>query len=199
MQAVSLATGFLVRSLVVLGIFLALWPMVRKPYAALFRSAGNCLVDSSSSGRARFSRLEDGDENHDTRLDVVHLEKGIGNKVSLSSRGHGFLPTAFVVALALATPTSWRTRLRITFWSVTWVHVYILAKLMLLPVANDPPHPAGGTSVVIFGKTILESFFWIVGTSASGWMIVPIIIWASVAMSQTDLVAIVRTRGLTTK
>jgi len=186
MRVVRPAAGFFVRSMLLVALFLALWPVIRDPYAQLFRTAGNCLVGLGSYGRVWYSHPANDDENHDTQLVVVDRQTGTGTKVNLSSRGHGYLPTAFVLALTLASPIPWRVRLRATFWSILWIHAYIALKLMLFPIAYglDGTENTGTTTLLI--KTILERFLWIVGSSSAGWMVVPLIIWASITVCRAD-------------
>jgi len=189
MRAARVIGGFFVQSMIVYSLLLAMWPILGGTYANLFRTTGNCLVGLGSNGRVWFSPSAKGDENHDTQLVLVDPQTGAGRRVSLSSRGHGYLPTAFVLALTLSSPIRWRRRFWATAWGLVWIDAYIALKLALFPVAYG-----AGDTIELFPEVLsdaLRHVFWVIGTSATGWMIVPLIIWALATIRHKDWPTIV--------
>jgi len=87
------------------------------------------------------------------------------------------MPTAFVLALTLATPVAWPRRVWSALWALLWVNLYVAIKLALFPIAYGGDDPVGAMTFA----GILRWVFWVVGASSVGWMLVPLLIWAILA------------------
>ncbi len=181
MSAAKAAGGFFVRSLLVFVALFATWPVVGATYASVFRGAGNGIVGFGSGGSVRFIEPADKTAPHDVELTLRDREEQAKRSVAVSSRRHGFMPSAFLFALIVATPVSWSRRARATAWAFVAMHAYIAVKLALMPIAY-PINAASG-----YWPDVLAGFFWVVSGSSAGWMMVPLVIWALATLRKSDL------------
>jgi len=177
---------FFLVAMLVFSFLVVLYPAIAHRYSSFIRTAGNGLVGLGSSGRVWYSLNTERDEVHDIHLALVDPRTGRGRSVVLSSRGHGYFPTILVLALTLATPIPWCRRFVAAFWGLLWIHAYIVVKLMLFPVAYGLDVTGSVPEFDLIVNRILTSLCWVVGSSSAGWMIVPLLIWASVALPRFD-------------
>ena len=184
MAAAKAAGGFFVRSLIVFVALLATWPVVGATYANVFRGAGNGIVGFGSDGRIRFTEPADKTAPHDVELALRDREAQAKRSVAVSSRRHGFMPSAFLFALIVATPVSWSRRARAAAWAFVAIHAYIAVKIALMPSAYAISAASGD------GSGVLAGFFWVVSGSSAGWTMVPLAIWALTTLRKSDLATI---------
>ncbi len=168
----ALITFFFLFLLIFAGLLL-LWSPLAVGYGWCFRIAGNGLVGGGSPNPVWFERAEKLTELHDVQVVVVDPRDHTKRSTPLSSYRHGYMPTAFILALTLATPIAWRRRFWSALWALFLVHNYIALKLVLFPVAYG-----GGESGTWSVPGVLRWMFWVVGASSVGWMLVPLVIWA---------------------
>jgi len=168
--------GFFVLVLVYCALLLAPWPGLDGAYAAAFRAGGNVVFHRFWFWPEGWVRFVDPDAR--TAVDLppgvrLPAAEGVKDTVMIlenrstprflgflrtSSREVGYKPTAVLIALMLATPTSWRRRGKSLLWGLLLVHGFILLRLTVTLVANGFGadkgyalfHPAE------FGMTVLD-------------------------------------------
>lgn len=117
------------------------WPLLRPLYAPAFRGVGQQALTVLSPGPAWLRvRLVAGADPAvamdqiapDTTVRLEHREmKGTG-AFGASSLFHGWLPTSVLLALFLAaTPLPWRARRAPLLWALAWLHLFLLARLVV--------------------------------------------------------------------
>ncbi len=118
--------GFFLRFLIVYAVLMALWPAVGDVYGSLFRTGGKSLFGPfPSSGQVRFEHLPDAEGMNDTRIWVRRPGLRKWRRFRVSSRHMGYLSTALLTGLLVATPLPWRRRTRAIIWGLLVVHVFI--------------------------------------------------------------------------
>jgi len=160
--------------LLIFVVLLRLWSPFGTGYGRIFRAAGNGLVSAESRSRVWFEQPEKTDDHHDVQVVVGNPKKHAKRSTPISSYRHGYMPTAFLLALTLATPVAWLRRLWFVLWGLLWVNFYVAIKLALFPIAYGGDDPIGAWTL----PGVLRWTFWVVGASSVGWTVVPLLVWA---------------------
>lgn len=189
MTTAKTLSGFFARCMFIFVVLMLLWPAVGASYAAMFQSAGNALVGFGSHGRVSFSAPNDVERHRDTEVVILDREAGRRRSGTVSSRRHGFMPTAFLLGLILATPVTWPRRARAVLFGLFWVHCYLALKLVLLAVQYGVADVAGPLAPEQFLKKCLLFASWVVSGSYGGWAIAPLLIWGTVTLRRQDWAA----------
>lgn len=174
---------------------MAPWPGLEEAYGRLFRAGGNLLfVRFGPGGAVHYRPLTTPDpKDRDMELVLTNLRNGAEYTFIGSSRLQGYRPTAFILALTLATPIPWSRRWRAVLWGLLGIHVYVdLKAAVFLLVAFS-----GDNSLALFrlgqtGKGFLEYLNWLVVVSYAGWLILPLIIWVLVTFHRKDWEAVLQ-------
>jgi len=125
MNSLRPALGFLARFLLVFVLLAAPWPGLHEGYAAVFCGAGNLLFGRfGSDGRVRFRPKPQADRKSDMELELRNRSNDAEYVIEGSARLQGYKPTAYVVALILASPVRWSRRFRAVLWGLLGVNVY---------------------------------------------------------------------------
>ena len=113
------------------------WPGLQPGYARLFRGAANAVFGwVGPNGTAAFTPSAAGDSDMDTDVELRNYrDKAIFN-VHLDSRRCGYLPTAFQLALVLATPRAWARPWRPLLWGLLLVNAFVLLRIGLFILRN---------------------------------------------------------------
>ncbi len=106
--------GFAVRVLLVYGVLMGLWPVVRGGYRELFRTGGESFF--GALGSIRFEGLPQAEGLNDTKIFVTNRTSGQSTWIKVSSRHVGYASTAAVLGLILASPIPWSRRVRALIW-----------------------------------------------------------------------------------
>jgi len=154
--------------------FLLLWTPLGKEYGGILRMAGNGLVGTDSRNLVWFECPAKPTDHHDIYVVVGNPKDRTKRSTPISSYRHGYMPTAFLLALTLATPVAWPRRLRSVLWALLWVNLYVALKLALFPIAYGGDDAIGAWTLA----GLLRWMFWVVGASSVGWMLAPLLIWA---------------------
>lgn len=182
--------GFFVRFMVVLLLLAALWPLVANAYTTFFCAAGNLLFGTfGSHGEVRFVRSTDPeDKPGDSAVKLYNSQSRVGVRVSgISSLDLGYRPTAFLLALVVATPIPWARRRRALLWALFWVNVYVAFRALVFLLVNF----SRGDPVALFtpGPLALKlrtfAFYFVV-LSYAGWLVGPLPIWAFLCLGRSD-------------
>ena len=184
--------GFLVRFLLVFGVLLVPWPGLGHAYAVLFRAGGDLVLGSFPSGvDVRFRPLPEGEAKWNTELVVRNRQTQAVGSVPMSSRSMGYVPTAVLVGLVLATPIPWPRRRRALFWGLILVHGFVVLRLGL--VILDGLSRSDALAPFIWGPfwgKVLSRAAPALGHTPAGSYIVPVLIWVFVSFRRRDWFAL---------
>lgn len=183
--------GFCIRLFLFYGLLVLPWPGLREGYAAFFRAGGDVLFGSFGHvGAVRFQPL-DSPGKLDTAIVFGNRRTRAGGLTRIPSRHMGYLPTAVLICLVLATPISWPRRARALLWGLLLVHGFIALRLLLLilvgfsgdnPLALFAFHPHLRETLVFVG--VMSSVSPVVS------YVVPVLLWALVSFQRRDAAAL---------
>ena len=169
------------------------WPGFNQAYGRYFRAMGE-VVFAREDGR-RFVHFEPvpAELRHvlDTRITLANREQidanGVGpaTELELDSRGVGWVPTALVLALTLATPIPWRRRGRALAGGLLVIHGYIL-----FSVAIYLWNVSAGLALVTltpFWKQVAAGLQETLITQMGAGFVAAVLIWALVTLRGRDL------------
>lgn len=198
MRPARTLAGFFVRFLVVFVLLMVPWPGLGAAYATFFRVSGNFLFSTfGSDGRVRFLPVANPEKERDTEVVLVNRGTGAEMRLAGGSRLQGYKPTAFVLALILATPIPWSRRWRAVVWGLMLVNVYVALRVGIFLLAAY----SGDGAVALFTpgpvcRPVLDFLLWVVVVSFAGWLILPLPIWALVTFRRSDWPTILEERTL---
>ena len=184
---------FVLRLLLLYGLLVVPWPGLQEGYAALFRAGGNQLFRSfGSPGTVDFRTLAPAWKACDT--DVVFRNPGHGVILWLrySSRHAGYLPTATLIALVLATPTPWSRQWRALLLGLALVNGFVVVRVALALVRGFR-----GVDLFVygpFGDAVVDIAFQAVFVSSVTSCVVPALIWILVTFRREDFDTVLRKR-----
>ena len=126
--------------LLIYGLLIAPWPGAKPVYAGYFRELGRLvLADDGGRRLLDFQPLDDPDHkwppNFDTAIILANRDllddqgKARAFMLAVDAWQMGWTPTAFLVALTLATPIPWRRRWWALFWGWLWVQGFVVLTL----------------------------------------------------------------------
>ena len=109
----------------------ALLLVPRGAYAPSFRAAANSMFSVIPSDlTVELSPTTEASTRNDTRLNVGLSGRYPGG-VSFEARRHGFVPTALLVSLILATPVAWRRRAVALASGLALIHLFLVFRLWI--------------------------------------------------------------------
>jgi hypothetical protein len=167
------------------------WPGVQEGYAYLYRAGGNIVFRTfGSSGRVYFHPITDqpvGKDAKDTAAKLENIKSGVRGTMDMNSRLMGYLPTAFAVALILATPVPWPRRGWSLLWGVLLMSAFAGFELMLrLLDAFSDDNALSLYSFGKVGKTMLLMTLKVIGMSPVTAYIASIFVWILVTFRRGD-------------
>jgi hypothetical protein len=173
------------------------WPGSRDLYGTYLRSVARLVLTENNGRRiVRFEGVPKAKRNRtlDTRITVANREQldanGSGPAVmlDLDSHGIGWVPTALLIALVLATPVPWRRRFRALAWGLLAVHVLILFSIQVY-IWNQSDSSSGLFLIELspFWKTILSGLEETLITQLGASFVVPILIWILTTFRAEDV------------
>ena len=191
-----LASGgrLLARLLLFYVLLMAPWPGLQHGYAALTRAAGNLAVAAlGASDSVTFRRLDDNRGILDTEILLENRRTNAIRQVPHSTRYAGYLATAFLAALVLATPMSWPHRCWALASGLLLLHACIALKLgcTLLLLGSDP-----SLSIFAFGsqwKSVLT--FAVSVLALPPWFLAPIFLWILVSLRRDNWIKVLGDRA----
>ena len=178
--------------LLLYGLLLAPWPGLASAYGRYFRAVGRgCFAQEGQGGLVRFQPAQHPPRREiDTEILVAAQSapdsagRVYGKVLGLDSRGVGWVPTALLTALVLASPVPWGRRLRALGLGLGLVHGYLLTVIAVylwresagqLPVAGLPYLPA-------LAEGLEETLVTQMGFS----FVVPVVLWLAVTFRRDD-------------
>ncbi len=202
---------FCLAAIVLCAVLMARWPGLEHGYAYLFRAGGNLLFSKTfwfwSNGRVHFIDLYAPDQAaaieravgvpvgegftpakaegvKDTLLILINRRLGESEGMRTSSRLVGYMPTAIIVVLVLATPLPLRRRGWALLWGLVLVQLFIAFRLTLLLL--DGGFAAGGDVTLFhpgpFWRGALSNARKIVCNDPTLSWLFPVFIWFLVAL-----------------
>ena len=183
-------SGFFVRCLVVYGVLMIPWSTARSAYRACFVAVGNTLFHSfGPTGTVAF-------EASTSKVPLVDTLVRFSTKRPRSPKGQldikssmiGLRPTAFVVALILASPIPWSRRWKACLWGLLWVNVFVALRvaLFLRVTFNSVPQLAQdsfGPTMTSLLANMSKIFYELPVTHYS----LPVFIWLLVTFRRGDI------------
>ena len=169
------------------GVLMAPWPGLMDAYRTAFRTCGSWLFGSfGSRGSVQFEPLSSADHSLDTTL---VLRKGrLRGSMDINSGYVGYRPTAFLIALVLATPVRWPRRLAALLAGLVLVDVFIAFRLWLsIFNAYSDDNLLALYSLSPFWKSALRGTVLVLFRAPAGHYVVPMFIWMLVTFRRGDL------------
>lgn len=107
--------AFFLKVILFYALLMVPWPGLMTAYGYLFRACGNAVFRTfGATGRVYFTPISPAPTGKDAKDTVATLEniktRGARGTMEMNSRLMGYLPTAFAVALILATAVPWARR-----------------------------------------------------------------------------------------
>ena len=192
MRSVKRISEFLFWCLVTYGLLLLPWHGLMDAYRAGFRAVGNVLFHSvGDGGSVYFEKLSDADRVRDTTLRLTNRTNGTRGSMDIRAAYLAYRPTAFLVALVLATPTPWSRRGWALLWGLVGVGVFVAFRIWLQ--VFDALSNGDALSVYVlgpFGKGVLAAMLKVVVHASTMSYLAPACIWVLVALRRGDWAAI---------
>ena len=124
----------------------------------------------------------------DVRVDVTNRHSGVRASVLVSSRYYGLFPTAFLLALVVATPVSRRQRCRALLWGLPLLTLVIAASLAIkLAIMLNAQQKFDWETVGGFWHIVLARVDALLSNPLIGWFAIPLAIWMGVMMRRGNL------------
>jgi hypothetical protein len=183
--------GFLGRFAVLYGLLIAPWPGLAGEYERLFRSGGQALFhDVGDLGRVSFRQISGGPA-HQTKVLLTNKEQlrdakrfktpFIVQPLIIDNREMGYLPTAILAALTLATPLPWRRRLLGFAAGILLINVFI-ALVLAIHIAHGFTDETIHVLVLSpFWKSALDRLKAVVSMNLSELLFAPALVWVLVS------------------
>ncbi len=178
---------FLVRLVLSYAVLIAPWPVVPEAYAAAYRTVSNVVFGSFGAEGVVHFRKPLGPSAMDTEIAIRRRSSPDVGTTSHSARFTGYVPTALVIALILATPLPWSRRGKALLWGMLLVHVFIALRQeinLLHWFSGDSPwclYQPGP-----FWSSVLKRAFGAIVVSPTLSFIVPIFIWILATFRRAD-------------
>ncbi len=176
--------GFAARFLLGYGVLMVLWPVVRGGYRELFRTGGDSFFGALCS--VRFEGLPKSEDTDDTKIFVKSRESSKWTWMTVSSRHVGFMSTAAVVGLIVATPIPWSRRARALLWGLALVHGFIALRLGVL-IAYVMSLAGRETLPATLWNLSVDRGVLSIATGQAFSYIGPVVIWLLVSLRREDL------------
>lgn len=186
-------SGFFVRCVIWYALLIAPWPGVMDAYRAVFRAAGNRVFQSiGRGGSVSFEPRTSVDHTGDTTLVFTKVRHyRASTDMQVNSAYVGYRPTAFLVALVLASPVPWSRRVVALLVGLVLVTGFVAARvwLQVFDVFTN------GDALVLFSpapwmKQVLRASVLILFRAPAGHYMVPMLIWMVVIYRRGDMRAL---------
>jgi hypothetical protein len=178
-------------ALVVLAVTLALlapWPGLDRVYAFGFRGVADVLFGSiGTDGVVRFELNPQSGTGMDTLIVLGNRATGAKAHAPLSARMIGYVPTALAMALCLFTPSRWVRRIVTLSAVLALIQVFIAARLYLRLLEIF----SAGDTLAVFdpgpvARVFVSTLSQVLSVSLLGSFLVPVLIWAALALRPDD-------------
>ncbi len=162
------------------------WPGVREGYGVAFRAVGNQVFGSfGSQGIVKFRPLVPKKPKRDTEVYLRNRRQKTFWLMNYSSRYSGYLPTAAVIALILATPTPWSRR-----WRALLLGLFLVNGFVAIRVAISLVSEFRLADLFVYGPfwdRAIDVMYDAVAVSTVTSIVIPAMIWVLVTFRRDDL------------
>ncbi len=207
MTALKPVGGFCARFLVVFALLMVPWPGLKEGYATLLRVGGSFVFTSfGSDDIVRFFpsatvtpddvppgyQLPDPGRGLDIHIKLRSRRAPIhAGLIHTNSQTFGYLPTAFLISLIVATPIPWSRRWRALVWGLVLVNALVLLKFVLwLFYAFSQNNPIALFALDPFSRRVVHHMYQFLVVGVAGAYILPLPIWVLVSFRREDWVAV---------
>jgi hypothetical protein len=191
------AALFFLRLIILYAVLVAPWPGLREGYAAAYRAACNwAFARFGSEGYVQFRPLPAGAGKMDSEIFLGNLRTHASRTAQHNIRLIGYLPTAEVIALVLATPLPWRRRAWALLWALLLVHALVAARVavaLLYGFSGD--HPVALWSPGPIWTALLSATYNVTVVWVSFAFVAPVFIWIVATFRRRDLLDWLDTRA----
>jgi hypothetical protein len=187
-RARQLLPGFVARLFLIYALMIAPWPGLEAGYAALYRSGSNALSGVlglghhvslhvlSDEDRASFAGKTDARALALDDTKIVFRAGGQQLTVLHSTWYSGYIPTALLIALMLATPLRWPGRLRALGWGLLIVSLYLALRMGATFIAGGAIDPFHWLPAPDFRRSLFSALS-VTGPGSGLWYVVPLLTW----------------------
>jgi len=180
--------GFFIGFALIDALLLATWLVIGPVYASAFRATSNIAFGSLGNRAVVDFHTASASDSDTSEVSLTNTATHARVHQSINIRFLGYVPTAMVMSLVLATPISFRRRCRAVIWGLALVHLYIAARLWLTLLADFSGNSVVATfSLGEFGDGALAFLSGLLSTSIIGSYLGPIVIWIMVTFRRGDL------------
>ncbi len=184
-------SGFFLRCLVIYALLLAPWPGLLDGYRAFFAAGGNVLFHwFGPSGSVSFTPIPSPDHVKDMSIELTKLRpQRVRGTMQIKCAYAGYRPTAFLIALVLATPIPWRRRLWALAWGLALVNAFVAFRvgLKLVDVFSHPGHPLAIFTLSQHVKIGVRMMVLLFYRAPEMHYIVPAFVWLLATFRRDDL------------
>jgi hypothetical protein len=188
---------FFVRLVVLYALLIAPWPGLRAGYAGLFRAGTAVLFGSfGSDGQVQVEPLPDGEGGNDVRLLCGNRRvPGVYARASCNSVLAGYFPTAFVVALVLATPLPWSRRWKALLWGLLLINAFVAGRVAVILVqVFDGDHDVALYQMSDFWRSVVDEVAANLVLAPASHFVLPLLVWIVVSLRGSDVEAFLASR-----
>lgn len=181
--------GFFVRAALIYAVLLLPWLHGADAYRFAVRSVCNVLMHRIAGGQASVGLKPLNDSNYavDTAVRFENYRTGAGGNATWKLSELGYRPTAFLMALVVATPLPWRRRGAALLWGLLWVSGFVALRIGIKVLdALSEPNELAIYELGRFWKPSLKVALNVLVRSAASWYIVPALIWMLVSFRRED-------------
>jgi hypothetical protein len=182
--------------LLIFGLLIAPWPRLAQGYASFFRSIAQfgCSHLGSTALVVFQANSQPSDAILDTRVFIGNQRllapdgSGPAKSVELSSRQVGYLPTALIIALILATPIAGKRKIRTLLLGLLLVNCFIGATLAVI-ILNEYNTTSSLSLFLLpaWCQGVLRPVHELLVGYPDAHYVVVLLIWISVSFRRDDL------------
>ncbi len=181
--------SFFLRLVLLYALLVAPWPGLRACYGSGYRTVMNALFGSfGSDGIVRFEALAGDVEQVDTEI-IAGNRRTRARPISAlhSTAVTGYLPTAEVVALIVATPIPWSRRWKSLLWGLLLVNGLVILRVAIaLLYGFSGDHPIALYSPGPVWIAVLAGAHRVFATWINFSYVAPLFIWIVVTFRRSD-------------
>lgn len=191
--APRLLLQFVLISVACYSLLVAVKPFAREPYAIAHAwVARGAFGNFQSEGIVRFEA-----DVRETGLDteVLLMKRGVstGHRLSISAWRLGYLPTAELIALIIATPIAWRRRFRAMGLGLIVIHLLIIARIWILLIFRfSRDYPCRLYELSPMWDRVIDFIYDRAYAPTTASFLVPAIVWIAVTFRRSDIADLLR-------
>jgi hypothetical protein len=183
--------AFFLKVAVIYGLLVTPLFRAHEAYGWTFRAGCNMFFrNMGDGGRVYFSKNPAENMDQDTLVSIKNVRKqgAPGGTFEINSYTFGYLATAFLVALVLATPVPWPRRLLALAVGLGLVSAFVTFRVYLQLVDGfSPPSPIAAYSFGPFWKKCIIVLIKVLSMSPVTMYIAPVFIWILVTFRREDV------------